>query len=1050
MNKSALKLLFAIVCLCFASDTTIAQCPNPLPLNITANLYNQENGLASNMLAGIAKDSIGYRYFLGVDGKWIRYDGVNFSVKNVDVFSIDRMVMQNLTTANYSDQYIGNVHYKYAKEKGAITYKWGINGNSLIWVNLAKNVSEAYPFPKEIIPNQATGFYPEGEVCWITNTEYVFRFDIRTKKFRAIARFPNDKMKAVEPLVVMVIKHDYYLIVENEILKWNSVTDAFEKFCTVGRFPIKINNAEVIMNKYLFISESYNLYEVNLDNAVVKKTNLITYTGIKNSTALTIVALRNFHNNLLIATSNSGLLIYNRCSDAMQNFQYSKPNTDVNLTNSIVWIVDDDENVIWMQTEAGLIKLEVNNQQIKTYRPSVIKNGGLCNECNNVRAIYPIDSNNLLIGTLGGVYNLQLKSGVFTTFKATFATTPLLKDRQISAITGDENGTIFIASWGNEGVYLINNKKKKLVNILPQIDHPELAFANIRCLYYDAHHVLWIGTNMGFLKITNLDEFQKNNFTGKLNVTDMFTQNPQHVSPKAGACFAITGDQWDNIWLGTTDGLFKYNYKTDAVVSYIQKEGNNTTLSNNEVRSICVSDADNVWIGTNNGGLNHLDCKSNTFTSYTTANGLPNNSIYTILESTNGFLWLGTNGGLYRFNKTDHSIRSFTPRDGVQNYEFNTNASAITYDGNFCFGGRTGFNIFSPDSMNTTEYPPKAVITKFKIFDTEFPVTDAILELPHNQNSFTFDFAALNYYRSNDNQYTYILEGADKQWIKSGNRQYTSYTNLPPGDYTFKVRAANYTGAWNNNITTIKFIINPAWYTTWWFRMAIVFLITGSIYVLYRYRLRQMMKLHIVRNRIASDLHDEIGSTLGSISLSSALIQSKLNSGNTDVMPLLNQVSTNSSNMMEALSDIVWAINTRNDRFDNVVNRMRAFAIELLEPSNIIIHFNVSDDSQLIQLDMQQRKNLYLIFKEAINNISKYASCKNVIIAISRIGNKMFVMDIKDDGNGFYLTELNHGGKSLSGNGIRNMKKRAEELNGELIIKSAPGEGTILNLKFGI
>jgi signal transduction histidine kinase len=235
-----------------------------------------------------------------------------------------------------------------------------------------------------------------------------------------------------------------------------------------------------------------------------------------------------------------------------------------------------------------------------------------------------------------------------------------------------------------------------------------------------------------------------------------------------------------------------------------------------------------------------------------------------------------------------------------------------------------------------------------------------------------------------------------------------------------------------------------------WFRIAMALLFAAAVYGLYRYRLAQVMKLQTVRNRIASDLHDEIGSTLSSISLSSTIIQSKLDKPHTEVTKLLQQVSNNTDSMMEALSDIVWAINTRNDRFDNVVNRMRAFAIEILESCNMSIQFDVSEDIMDVHLDMQQRKNLYLIFKEAVNNIAKYSACKNVYINISRQGNKTFVLNIKDDGKGFRIPNLGEEQKSLSGNGIRNMNKRADELSGQIIIHSSHGNGTTVNLKFSI
>lgn len=473
-------------------------------------------------------------------------------------------------------------------------------------------------------------------------------------------------------------------------------------------------------------------------------------------------------------------------------------------------------------------------------------------------------------------------------------------------------------------------------------------------------------------------------------------------------------------------------------------------ISDNEVRSIHFSANDDVWIGTNNGGLDHFNINTKKFTAFTTEDGLPGNSIYTILEDNKGFLWLGSNAGLCRFNKSDHSLRNYTKRDGIQNPEFNTNAALSDSAGRFCFGGRTGLNIFQPDSINSNFQPAKVVITSFKIFDKEFPVPDSVLHLSHNQNSFSFDFAALNYYRSNDNQYAYMLEGADKDWIKSGNRHYTSYNNLSPGHYTFKVRAANYTGTWNNSIASVKFIINPAWYNSLWFRIAMAVFAVAVMYGLYRYRLAQVMKLQALRNGIAADLHDEVGSTLSSISLSSTIIQNKLNGDNAEVKKLLQQVSSNTDNMMEALSDIVWAINTRNDRFDNVLNRMRAFAIEILEPCGVNIRFNLSEDIMDMHLDMRQRKNLYLIFKEAINNTAKYAACKNVFIDISRTSAKLITLKIRDDGKGFEMIFLNNEGKTLSGNGIRNMRKRAEELNGEITIDSVLEKGTILMLRFPV
>ncbi len=940
------------------------------------------------MLTGIAKDSTGYRYFLGIDGKWTRYDGVNFGTKGYDRFSFFHYAFKDLSTDRYTKQYVGNTLYKYGKDINGIAYEWGVTGDSLIWVDVYKNKKEVFQFPAPLREERSVDFFPNAETCWLTTSGKIFRFDIYSKKFTLIEipTAPQIELMRLDPLYIFSrLDGSSYLLSENTIWKLDNNSTSLQKFCTLPKSTHLAPPPEIIMDRYLFVAlPNAIMCEVDLENDSLKEFDLRNYTNIKNAEALKITSLKNYNNYLLVGTSNAGMFIYNRCTNSVQHFQYEKQNAD---------------------------------ERIRTYMPSRIKAEGVCNNCNNVRAIYALDKNNLLIGTLQGVYNFDLASEQFSDLISPVNKKLVLSDRPISGMTGDGHGNIFIASWTNEGILLLNSKKKKLINILKPKDHPEFSYGYMRCLFYDSHHVLWVGTNEGLLRITNLDDFEKNNFNGKLNVADQFAEEHNHTSFRPGPCFAFNEDANGNIWIGCVDGLYIYNYKTDSVIKYVHVPGDIKSLSDNEVLSILFAKDNDVWIGTNSGGLNHFDVYTNTFTSITTENGLPNNSIYTILEDNNGFLWLGTNAGLCRFNKTDHSVRNYTPRDGIQNFEFNTNAVCTTTDGRFCFGGRTGFNIFQPDSMNTTIRPPKVVITKFKIFDKEYPVSDSVLHLSHEENSFSFDFAVLNYYRSNDNQYAYMMEGADKDWIKSGSRHYTGYNNLSPGEYTFKVHAANYTGAWNDSITAMKFIINPAWYNTFWFRIAIALLIAAAIYGLHRYRLAQVMKLQAVRNRIASDLHDEIGSMLSSISLSSTIIQRKLNGSNTEVEKLLEQVSNNTDNMMEALSDIVWAINTRNDHFDNTVNRMRAFAIEILEPSNISIQFHVSEDILNIHLNMQQRKNLYLIFKEAVNNIAKYAQCKNVRIDISREANRIFVLNIKDDGKGFHLPTPNNEEKSLSGNG---------------------------------
>jgi signal transduction histidine kinase len=232
----------------------------------------------------------------------------------------------------------------------------------------------------------------------------------------------------------------------------------------------------------------------------------------------------------------------------------------------------------------------------------------------------------------------------------------------------------------------------------------------------------------------------------------------------------------------------------------------------------------------------------------------------------------------------------------------------------------------------------------------------------------------------------------------------------------------------------------------------VVMAVAFAIYGFFRFRLRQGVQMVTLRNKIAGDLHDDIGSTLSSISLFSTIIQQKLNGNGGEIKGLLEQINQNTIGMMEAMSDIVWTINSKNDSFLNVVNRMRAFANEIMEPLDCKVHFTPVNDAQHIKLTMVQRKNIYLLFKEAINNAAKYSGCRNVWVEIVNDRNKKLVMKIKDDGKGFGQEEELAGiakkSNSFGGNGIPNMKKRCAEIKGHLDIESDVEHGTAITLAF--
>lgn len=1022
-----------------------AQCPPNELLNITSTLYSQENGLPSSIIVALAKDSIGYLYFKGVDDNWIRYDGINFITQErfnhihfIDFGSHERV------NARYDIHLTENVTTKIDRDSNGAEFSYAIVGDSLRTEVLASKLKRTYPLPGGANAGNCW-INPSGSQCWITNAGQIALFDHETGTFEQISIPNTASSKSFTVLTGM--QGNSYWIFSDGLYLWNG--EQFNKFIDYPEVLVNYTTIETISDRYIMIAGFNNIiHEIDLETRSLRTIHLSDYLPQAELSSLNFIGLRHYQDYLLIGTSEAGLLIFDRCNNVMQQFRLDKPGGSSIRNNNLMWMSIDEDQLLWMQTEQGLFKLEINKQTIQNYSEASFIAQGSCLECFNVRAIHEISKDRLLIGTLSGLRVFDLAQKQSFPFPGN-SHQDELKDKPVGAIERNEKGIFFIGYWGYDGISLLSEEGEILGNIFGDNNFPERPFGSILSLYYDEKNVLWVGTNTGVIKVSNIEQYLQ---TRDPNVLSMNIQLAQQDKPECmvnSCCYSIVSDHQQNIWMGTATGLYRLNQNSGELTPFVHSSKTGS-ISDAEVRTIYISAKNDIWVGTSRGGLHRFLPGSNTFETFTTDDGLPNNSIYSILEDQSGFLWLGTNGGLCRFRPDDGAVRNYTPRDGAQNFEFNSNAVTMTKDGLFCFGGRSGFNIFYPDSMNVTVTPKPVVITSFKIFDKEYPVTKHVFDLPYHQNSFSFDFAALNYYRSNDNRYAYKMTGADKDWILAGSRTYTSYSNLQPGTYTFHVKAADFTGAWNPEEAIMTFIIHPPWFSTWWFRLIVIMIIAGGIYGFYQYRLRQVTKLYGLRNRIASDLHDEIGSTLSSISLSSTIIQQKLNGQNSDVTKLLQQVSKNTNDMMEALSDIVWAINTRNDRFDNVVNRMRAFAIEVLEPAGINIQFEVSPELSNVHLDMQQRKNLYLIFKEAVNNIAKYAACNQVTIQLKKQEAKGLVMEIVDDGRGFEKEAVDNNAISLSGNGIRNMRKRAEELNGNFQLQSVPGQGVKLYLSFSI
>ncbi|MCW3091469.1 MAG: signal transduction histidine kinase [Ferruginibacter sp.] len=774
--------------------------------------------------------------------------------------------------------------------------------------------------------------------------------------------------------------------------------------------------------------------------------------------------------NLWICT-NKGLNKLNRDRNIFTAY-FHKPGDAYSLSSDTILSLEIDQaGILWAGTWGlTLNKANPGHKSFGLIRHDPTNVNSLSN--NLVTTIVEDSSGIIWIGTYGGGLNRwDKKTDQFTHFRNIPSNPKTLRSDDIHSILEDRDGKLWV---GNGAVLSRLNKETG------QFTHYNSNAANFKEEFHkyilsiaeDHQGLLWLGTANG------VKSFNKK----KGEFDTHYYHNPRDSNGISDyTATTVFADSRDNIWIGygsiATD---KLNKRTGIFTHYKHNPQDSTSISSNIVNCFYEDLKGNLWMGTTSGGLCHFDYQKEKFLTFTDKDGLPGNTIYSIVEDNTNQLWLGTINGLSRFDPVTKTFTNYDYTDGLQGNVFaagdrDKGAHFKGRDGTLYFGGNNGFNFFDPRQIKANSSVAPVVITQFKLFDK--PVKGAnnlkAIVFEHNQNYFSFEFSSLSFYNPAKNHYAYKLEGVDKDWIYSGTRRYVSYTNIDPGTYTFRVKGTNNDGVWNEKGTFISITINPPWWRTWWAYTLTVLLCAGFIYAVFRYRLNKIRIQHELelqqhkasqleiesrqallyeRLRISRELHDDIGSTLGSISIYSEVAR-KRTEKNENADEVLFKIGLVSRELIDKMSDIVWSLNPDNESFEQLQDRIITFATMMLTPHNIKYDFDADERLKELHFTGEQRKNIFLIFKEALHNVVKYAGCKTVNISLC-VKNNHLTMSIKDDGKGFdaVKTIVNNGPSnasplgSIGGAGIKNMHARANAMDAKLSINSKINEGTSVQL----
>jgi ligand-binding sensor domain-containing protein/two-component sensor histidine kinase len=736
-----------------------------------------------------------------------------------------------------------------------------------------------------------------------------------------------------------------------------------------------------------------------------------------------------------MAGKNTGVSVYNRQTKHVYNLRHH-PFIEGTLSNdhaNVVYI--DRSGIVWIGTDNGLNKYNpLFSPFVRNWLPKINDNNIV------VYDFYKDVRNTLWIGTSEGIFIKEEGSNTLEYRKVLYkgqkvAVTRFFMDTDHTFYVGTdytlfkyqaESNSLTVLPHTDEDPVMSKLFSSRIVSIVRDtIDkHPVLLVSPYghHVAYYDLRDQKWVSR-------ADPDK----NIISRFNLKDNLVRK-------------LYKDKMGDTWLATNKfGLGRWKTGANLPVSYFSTDiKNKYSVSGDNVQDIIENKNGDLWVSTYGGGLNYFDRRREEFTHISPSSNL----IEGITADNDDNLWMICNGQIHKYDVTAKTYSSYDlpflqSSEGLRGYIYSDKRNRMYA------AGMNYYISFEPEKIAGIARSPEVYFTDFKIFNKSFShwLRQKTIVLNYYQNFFSIEFSAPEYTGENVS-YAYMLEGADKSWIRVSKHNSANYSNLAGGKYRFKVKASNWKDNDLSNYKSILITINPPFWLTWWFFLLIIFIVSTIAYFLYQYRVNNLLEQQAIRNGIAQDLHDQIGSTLSSISVYSEVAriyqgQEKANQLNN----ILETISLTANEMINDMADIVWAINPKNDNLQSIISRIENFAKPLCKVKNINFIFKHNAKNQENIATTRIRKNLYLILKETINNAIKHAECENLEVELNVI-NDMIEVLIKDDGIGFapdadFSSNITG---SLGGNGMNNIRLRAEELKARLTIHSSPETGTVIRL----
>jgi signal transduction histidine kinase/ligand-binding sensor domain-containing protein len=1015
--------------------------PNPSPnkkfqddLPLTPIRFERisiENGLSNNSVRSILQDSQGYLWFATNDGL-NKYDGYSFKVYRHNSENANSL-KSNRIESIYED-------------RSAVLWVTTDNG----W--LERFDREKDQFTHYELPSAARSMYEDTTGVFWVGTDYggLLRFNRETGEYTNV--WSGTGFKSIfedREGVVWVGNRDGWLG------RYDRGLDQFDKY-EVGNWVEAIYEDQV---GHLWLGTAGG----GLVRFVRETGEIIHYRhdpedlqSVGSDIVPTIHEDRS--GTLWIGAYRGGLNQFDRDLEQFTRHQ-SNPADLYSLSDDLVLSVYQDRSgVLWIGTElSGLNKLSETRRNMNHFRSIPGDLNSLGN--NAVTSILEDHKGMLWIGTRGGLDYFDRSDGQWRHYRHDPNDPNSLTQDYVGSIYEDEDGVIWIGT--GSGLEKFDREDEHFIHYLAQVP-------GVYGMHQDHSRDFWVTASDGLYK------FDRASDSFKLIRTSLLS---------AGRYWSewILEDTTGVLWMGTSgDGLGRYDPKTDEWQLYQHNPEDPGSISDGKIEAYLEDRSGTLWIGTHRG-LNRFDQETETFSNYRMKDGLPSDVIWGILEDQTGNLWLSTNQGLSKFDPVAQTFTNYDFSDGLQSNQFSRGAAYKSSSGEMFFGGVNGFNAFFPEQILDNPYPPPVVITTLSIFNKVVSTNllpNERIELTHEDNFLSFDFAALDYNNPEQNQYAYKMVGVDEDWVYIGNRRHTDYPNLRPGNYIFKVIGSNSDGVWNRDGISVNIDIKPPFWETWWFRGILLLTLCGGAFGAYRLRIRsveirskelekqveertdelqQEVKQRLQaeealrksetekavaaeRSRLARDLHDSVTQSIYSSTLMAEAGQRHAAGGDVEqartTFRRLGQITQQALKEMRLL---VYELRPLALEQVGLVAALQG-RLDAVERRAGIDARLVVDERLMIDPDCEAA--LYYLAHEALNNALKHASPERVEVRIEMHEPSNCHLKIHDDGIGFDPVQAEESG----GMGLVSMRERVAGLNGTFVLKSAPGEGTTITI----